>query len=117
MLSRLFYFRLAACLKMPVGEMLARIDSSELCEWAAYYLIEPFGQEWAQTARAAATVAWVHGNKDVEEQQFLPAGTGWRREKTVEEILATEVQSEEDMKLQLMKLGARFKPKEPTDGG
>lgn len=44
---------------MTVGELLVRISSRELAEWAAYFCLEPFGEERADTRSAivAATVA------------------------------------------------------------
>ena len=32
---------------MPVGELLARTSGQELAEWAAYYRLEPWGEERA----------------------------------------------------------------------
>ena len=100
--------------------MLERIDSYELCEWAAMYLIEPFGQEWGRTAKLAATMAWLAGNEEVTEESFLPV-VFKPVPTTVEELMAEEeVQSPEDFQRELMKLGGLFKPRpltEDDDGG
>jgi len=40
----MFYFSLAEKLGLPVGEMLRRMDSSELAEWRAFYEIRTEGQ-------------------------------------------------------------------------
>jgi len=39
----MFYFLLAKELGMTVRQLLSTIDSKELCEWAGYYSLEPFG--------------------------------------------------------------------------
>lgn len=43
--ERRFYFALAEKLGMTVGEMLHKISSTEITEWAAYYRIESIEYE------------------------------------------------------------------------
>jgi hypothetical protein len=102
MLSRRFYHRLALALGRSVKELLATVDSQELVEWAAYYIHEPWGQEWMQSAKIATTVAWSAGAKDVDERTFLPVHYERRM-------------SEDHIKLELAKLGGLFKTV-PKDG-
>lgn len=45
---------------MTVRELLTRISSRELTEWAAYFLLEPFGEERADLR--AAIIASVVAN-------------------------------------------------------
>lgn len=44
---------------------------AEFKEWVAFYELEPFGQEWEQTARTCAVVNWSQGGK-AKVEQFLP---------------------------------------------
>ena len=95
MLSRKFYHRLALAMGRSVKELLATVDSEELMWWAAYYIHEPWGQEWMQAARVAATVGWSAGAKDVDEKNFLP-------------VYFDRPMSEDQIKAELMKLGGLF---------
>jgi hypothetical protein len=99
MLSKVFYHRLALALGRSVKELLATVDSRELVDWAAYYIHEPWGQEWAQSARIAATVAWSAGAKDVDENTFLP-------------VVYERQMTEEQIQMELMKLGGIFTPEQ-----
>jgi hypothetical protein len=103
MLSKRFYHRLALKLGRSVKELLATVDAAELVDWAAFYIHEPFGQEWSQTAKIAAVVAWSAGAKNVDERTFLPVY--YEREMT-----------EEQMAAELMKLGSLFQPAEKPEG-
>ena len=58
---RQFCFDLARELKMPVGELLDRMDSRELTEWMAYYWNE--AEDSAQKALADKAVAGVEATK------------------------------------------------------
>lgn len=100
MLSRKFYHRLALALGRSVKELLATVDSEELTWWAAYYIHEPWGMEWMQTARVATTVAWSAGAKDVDERSFLP-------------VFYDRPMTEDQIKNELLKLGNLF---QPSDG-
>lgn len=64
---------------MTVQELLARISSRELAEWAAYFKLEPFGEERAdvRAALVAATVANTARNpkkrrRPFTAQDFMP---------------------------------------------
>lgn len=71
---------------MPRGEMLRRMSSDELTEWAAFCLLEPFGgdAEYLGDAIVAATVANVNRGKrkPAKVEEFLPK---FRKGQTVEE--------------------------------
>lgn len=95
MLSRKFYHRLALALGRSVKELLATVDSEELMWWAAYYIHEPWGQEWMQSAKIATVVAWSAGAKDVDERTFLP-------------VHFERPMSPEQIELELSKLGGLF---------
>ena len=73
-------------------ELLARIDSRELTEWAAFYQVEPFGCEadGLGSAIVAATVANVNrekGAKAFEAADFLPKFDQAKKEQSVEEMI------------------------------
>ena len=48
--ERIFYFALAERLGMTVGELLDRMTSAELTEWAAYFPAQRFYQQMAEAA-------------------------------------------------------------------
>lgn len=57
--------------------MLSRMDSRELAEWAAYYSIEPFGEERddLRAGIVASVIANVNRGKSskvYEPQDFMP---------------------------------------------
>lgn len=99
MLSRKFYHRLALALGRSVKELLATVDSEELMWWAAYYIHEPFGQEWMQAAKVAATVAWSVGAKGIDERTFMP-------------VYYERVMGDDEIRAELEKLGGIFKAKD-----
>ena len=99
MLSKKFYHRLALAMGRSVKELLATVDSAELVDWAAYYIHEPWGQEWMQAARIATTIAWSAGAKDVDERSFLP-------------VYYVRPMTEDQIKRELQKLGGLFQPKD-----
>lgn len=99
MLSRKFYHRLALAMGRSVKELLATVDSEELTWWAAYYIHEPWGMEWIQTARIAATIAWSVGAKDVDERTFMP-------------VYYERQMTEDQIRQELAKLGGLFQPRE-----
>lgn len=80
-----------------VRELLQRCDAAELAEWYAYYIHEPWGNEWRQTATIASVIAWTAGAKDVDERTFLPA-------------YYERPMAEADIQAQLLKLGGLFQP-------
>ncbi len=86
-----------------VKELLQRCDAAELAEWQAYYIHEPWGQSWRQTATIASVVAWSAGAKDVDERNFLPC-------------YYERPMSPDDIQRELMKLGGLFKKTEGGDG-
>ncbi len=86
-----------------VKELLQRCDAAELAEWQAYYVHEPWGQSWRQTATIASVVAWSAGAKDVDERNFLPC-------------YYERPMSPDDIQRELMKLGGLFKKTEGGDG-
>lgn len=62
---------------MHVDEVLAELSAEEIAEWQAYARLEPFGNEWIQTALLASLTA--NANRDTEAhpdpfelEQFLP---------------------------------------------
>ena len=75
---------------MTVKEMLARMDSTELAEWMAYYGLEPFGQEREalHAGIIAATVANANAGKGKAYQpaDFMPDFD--RKEQTADDMRA-----------------------------
>lgn len=74
----------------------------QLRRWIAYYRIEPFGNEWKRSARAALIVAAAFGAKvDPEsEEKFLPTYDPMR------------VMTEDEIMAELMKIpGAKAQAK------
>lgn len=41
---------------MSVRQLLASMDSREFSEWMAFWLLEPFGEEWKQTAKVCSSM-------------------------------------------------------------
>jgi len=90
-----------------VPELLASTTSMELTNWAAYFIHEPFGNEWRAFAKLAAWIAAAAGHRDSDAviQEFMPA----RYEKSLEELIAEDVpQSEEEIKARLTRFGHFF---------
>jgi hypothetical protein len=74
MLSGVFYHRLALAMRRTVPELLESMTSAELTDWAGYYALEPWGNEWRAFARLAAWVAASAGSRNSEEIErgFMP---------------------------------------------
>ena len=70
--------------------MLQRISSAELSEWAAFYLLEPFGGDTAFIGHAitASTVANIHrakGQRAYKIEEFMPKFE--KTEQSVDEMI------------------------------
>lgn len=48
------------------------MDADELAEWEAYYSIEPFGDEWRQSARIVTMLCTAWGAKSLNEEMLMP---------------------------------------------
>lgn len=85
----------------------------ELVRWAAYYVHEPFGNEWAAFARLAGYVAAGGGHRDPEsvERNFPPV----RFERPIEEEVEREQQSPEEVAAVLGRVMAQLRSR--NDGG
>lgn len=62
---------------MTVDQLLAQISSAELSEWAAYYRLEPFGDERADlragiVASTVANTAQTRKRKAFKPADFMP---------------------------------------------
>lgn len=68
-----------------VRELQQRIDSAEFAEWLAAYEIEPWGDDWRQTAVLQATLINVNCKKKLRVEDCLP-GRGAKRTRSVEEM-------------------------------
>jgi hypothetical protein len=53
--------------------LLETIDAAELAEWEAFWLIEPFGDEWRQISRLATALCTAWGCKNLEEELLMPS--------------------------------------------
>jgi len=49
---------------------LSRIDSRELSEWTAYYLIEPFGERRADLRQAITSMVIANTNRSKKQRAF-----------------------------------------------
>lgn len=70
-----------------------RISLRQLKWWAAYWMVEPFGDDWARSGKLASVMAAAQGAK-VEpdfEEKFLPS-------------YRAPVQTEEQLKEQLRRI-------------
>lgn len=54
-------------------QLLAECDAEELAEWEAYWLIEPWGDEWRQVARLTTALCTAWGSKNLEEEMLMPS--------------------------------------------
>lgn len=80
------------------------IDIDDVLGWLAFWMVEPFGDEWRQAARTAVTVAGALGKlNDNAEEMFLPT---YRVDEDVQSdaemaaVLATVPQFAEQMRRQ-----------------
>lgn len=65
--------RLAGHLGWPsIREGLAKNSSRDIEEWFAFGRIEPYGDEWRQSASIASLIAAAHGAKNVKIEDFMP---------------------------------------------
>ena len=60
-------------LGMTHKQLLASCDAEELCEWEAFWTIEPWGDQWRQTARLATALCTAWGSKNLEEEMLMPS--------------------------------------------
>lgn len=52
--------------------MLADISPEQFNEWIAMYRLEPWGDDWTQTATIAAAMHNAAGNRAVSPVDFVP---------------------------------------------
>lgn len=72
----MFVYRLAQqCNIWNVEAWKRKITVRQLKRWMAFWRVEPFGDEWRRSARAALTAAAGFGAKlePESEEQFLPS--------------------------------------------
>lgn len=75
--------RLAGHLKWrSIREGLEANTSREIEEWFAFYRIEPYGQEWLQSAQIAGYIAAANGAKNVRFEDLMPVA----RKQTASEV-------------------------------
>ena len=83
---RRFLFRLALALGRTVSELERSLTSAELTEWAAYSLLEPFGQQRADDGLRGIMSLLYNANrapksKPIEPDEFMRA---WRPQETID---------------------------------
>lgn len=61
------------------------MDAAELAEWEAFWSIEPWGDEWRQTARLATSLCTAWGAKRLEEEMLMPSHR--KRQQTPAEMM------------------------------
>jgi hypothetical protein len=60
---------------LNVDAMLAETTPEQLNEWIAYHQLEPWGDEWVQTATIASAIHNAQGNSSVSPLDFIPGQT------------------------------------------
>jgi len=58
---------------MTHKQLLESCDAEELAEWESFWLIEPWGDEWRQTARLTTALCTAWGSKNLEEEMIMPS--------------------------------------------
>lgn len=82
---RFWLFLARTVFHCSVREAQQRIDSAEFAEWVAAYEIEPWGEDWRQTAVLQSTLINVNCKKKVRIEDCMP-GRVARRTRSVEEM-------------------------------
>jgi hypothetical protein len=104
-----------------VPELLATTTSMELAYWAGFHVHEPFGNEWAAFAGLAKYLAQIAGYSEAGCEAVQKGFPPVRYEPPVEEQIAEAeaklepVQSQEEIREQLAKLGIWNPVKEQPD--
>lgn len=71
--ERRFYIRCAKAFNCrSVKEFLRENDSQDITELMAFYMVEPFGQEWLQTGTVSAEVRRVMTGQKIKAEAYLP---------------------------------------------
>lgn len=82
---RFWLFLARTVFHCSVRELQGRIDSAEFAEWLAAYEIEPWGEDWRQTAVLQATAINLHSKKKAKIEDCMP-GRAAHRTRSVEEM-------------------------------
>jgi hypothetical protein len=77
---------LALALGKTHRQLLEECDADELAEWEAYWLIEPWGDEWRQIARLTTALCTAWGSKNLEEEMIMPSHR--KRPQTADQMLS-----------------------------
>lgn len=48
------------------------ISPAQLAEWEAYYRLEPWGDDWVQTARLEAAIRSANATSPVDPSELIP---------------------------------------------
>ena len=102
--ERLVLLRLA--LKLGVWDVDALADAMPMDtfqQWLAFYMVEPFGDEWRQAARLASVLVAASGAK-IEgelEEKFLPGGGMYRGLNQDEARMLDELRKVPELRAQL----------------
>jgi len=68
-----FCFRLAGHLGKTVAQLFEELGSiDELYYWLAFYNIEPYGDEWRQTAMQCQATVAPHTKKKTKAEDWMP---------------------------------------------
>jgi len=79
---------LALARGVSVDELLDTTDSLELAEWIAYWQLEPFGDDWEQTATVCETIAFAHGATKADRDIWRPTRKRGIQEQPPEQMAA-----------------------------
>ena len=65
-------------------ELQRRIDSDEFAEWMAEYRVEPWGEDWRQTATLQATLVNLNSKRSVSVEDCMPGRMSHRQQTAAE---------------------------------
>ena len=89
--GRRFAFVLAGHLGMTVDQLVRSMSVDEFAEWQAFYQLEPFGEDWRQTAYVCTMIGNGNGGRGVgrpyRPRDFLPVHPP-SRQQSPEEMIA-----------------------------
>jgi hypothetical protein len=81
---------------MTVAEMLTRVSSCELTEWAAFYALEPFGEERADLRAGIISATVANVNRGEKQEPLAAADFMPKFDREVDEEMADEEAASDD---------------------
>ena len=56
--------------RLHVDDVLQELSANEISEWQAYYMLEPWGDDWRRSATIAAVLAEINRNAEERDEPF-----------------------------------------------